>query len=212
MHSQPLTKVRLLRCAKALSNVLYCCACLLLILCWRTRFCDSRLVAIPAPSDEFSIVVRGGSLNIVVARSETGAPIDCTVIDLVPVHRHYNRLLLAQVSWADGSHYNLLYRLSQRGWGYLSEELKDDQDLGPAIADRHKRLASVTALTIPSWFPLSAMLAVPPISLIGRWRRRRLNRDPQICPQCRYDLRASPHRCPECGAVNTGKLSRSRKL
>lgn len=50
----------------------------------------------------------------------------------------------------------------------------------------------------PLW-PLAALCALPPISyLIRQWRRR--HRELQgLCPRCRYDLRASPNRCPECG-------------
>src|SRR4051812_27661429 len=57
-------------------------------------------------------------------------------------------------------------------------------------------------LGLPHWF-LIALAALPP----AWWTRgaffRRLARVRNIaglCPQCGYDLRATPGRCPECGA------------
>jgi hypothetical protein len=47
-----------------------------------------------------------------------------------------------------------------------------------------------------------AFMILPIICLriaIPEWQRR--HRDPTLCIKCGYDLRATPNRCPECGAV-----------
>ncbi len=59
-------------------------------------------------------------------------------------------------------------------------------------------------LTVASWFAACG-LALPPCAWLGvaidRRRRRclQLARGSLNCPRCQYDLRATPHRCPECG-------------
>jgi hypothetical protein len=42
------------------------------------------------------------------------------------------------------------------------------------------------------------LLALGAIAL-RRWTRSAIRRHSQQCVRCGYDLRASPHRCPECG-------------
>jgi hypothetical protein len=51
-------------------------------------------------------------------------------------------------------------------------------------------------------YALIALLAafVPAGLIINRFRKRRSGRD-VTCPQCGYDLRATPERCPECGLL-----------
>jgi predicted Zn-ribbon and HTH transcriptional regulator len=50
----------------------------------------------------------------------------------------------------------------------------------------------------PYWF-LSALFAGLPAMRLNSHRRRRRTRRAGLCPNCGYDLRATPDRCPECG-------------
>lgn len=60
-------------------------------------------------------------------------------------------------------------------------------------------------LTVPHWALVAALAVLP-----GRWCRRQLRQRrwtgrpeaERCCLACGYDLRATPDRCPECGAVS----------
>jgi len=68
-----------------------------------------------------------------------------------------------------------------------------DGGLGPA------RYMSVEMVLVPYWLLLAVgalPLPVFGVTFVARRRRRRAG----LCAQCGYDLRASPGRCPECGA------------
>lgn len=56
-------------------------------------------------------------------------------------------------------------------------------------------------LHVPDWAVVLAA-AVLPVGRAARWSLRRRPR-PGLCPQCGYDLRATPERCPECGAAGS---------
>jgi hypothetical protein len=56
------------------------------------------------------------------------------------------------------------------------------------------------ALYVPHW-SLVLVTAVLPLAWIVRWVRRRGRTEGRLCQFCGYDLRATPDRCPECGAV-----------
>jgi hypothetical protein len=53
------------------------------------------------------------------------------------------------------------------------------------------------------WLLCVAGAVLPGICLVRAWRRRWRGRL-GVCPFCGYDLRATPDRCPECGAVSQG--------
>jgi hypothetical protein len=64
------------------------------------------------------------------------------------------------------------------------------------------RASLFARLVVPLWaFAVGAAL-LPSWRGVRRWRRSW--RRPGVCRACGYDLRATPGRCPECGAVPEG--------
>jgi hypothetical protein len=65
------------------------------------------------------------------------------------------------------------------------------------------RNAHVRIWLAPFWAPVAATTALPLLRTIGFFKRRRRARllKKNLCPTCGYDLRATPGRCPECGAA-----------
>jgi hypothetical protein len=57
-----------------------------------------------------------------------------------------------------------------------------------------------TASPVHVW-TLAALLAFLPLVYAGRRVRAARTPAPGACPRCGYDLRATPCRCPECGAA-----------
>ena len=53
---------------------------------------------------------------------------------------------------------------------------------------------------VPGWLPVAVLAAAPLARQIVDARRRRRARSAR-CARCGYDLRATPDRCPECGAI-----------
>jgi hypothetical protein len=54
---------------------------------------------------------------------------------------------------------------------------------------------------VPYWLPVLLSAAVAAGVFVVRWTRSARRRRWGLCPRCGYDLRATPGRCPECGAV-----------
>jgi hypothetical protein len=61
-------------------------------------------------------------------------------------------------------------------------------------------------VTVPHWFVV-AILGVLPVLWFAERRRTAHRRASNRCTVCGYDLRATPERCPECGAFPASSTS-----
>jgi hypothetical protein len=63
-------------------------------------------------------------------------------------------------------------------------------------------------IVVPYWFLVAVSSAFPLRFAISRYVRMRRGRR-GACPECGYDLRATPERCPECGTVPASKAEKT---
>jgi hypothetical protein len=80
-----------------------------------------------------------------------------------------------------------------RGWLGISSGSDFGMGSGGSSLERY--------LTVPHW-GAAAVLATPLMKRIRSWRARQDRTG--LCASCGYDLRATPGRCPECGAEPAG--------
>ena len=59
------------------------------------------------------------------------------------------------------------------------------------------------------YFPIWLAIVATAIAAVAFYRRSRKPHAMGRCPACGYDLRATPDRCPECGAVPAAKGERA---
>jgi hypothetical protein len=124
---------------------------------------------------------------------------------------------------------NLELSVSTYPAGYLNIELRSTQPgsrtnarkylSGPAQPAKGMPLlfgTSVSKSWRDIWFPiwlLAILFAIAPAYWLSPYRRRTKQARLGLCRHCGYDLRASPDRCPECGAeraLATTPLSSSK--
>jgi hypothetical protein len=72
----------------------------------------------------------------------------------------------------------------------------------PPVRFTHNVVAGEDEKVVMITYWLLLLLALPlPAVAIVRHRRRGRREKAGLCPTCGYDLRATPDRCPECGAL-----------
>jgi hypothetical protein len=60
--------------------------------------------------------------------------------------------------------------------------------------------ADTRLVTFPFWLPALVCAGLPAAAVVRLVRARRRVRRGGVCTACGYDLRATPGKCPECGA------------
>jgi hypothetical protein len=101
--------------------------------------------------------------------------------------------------WTCSDNRERLYFLGHGGWRH--EWFLDFGEQG-GVTLRHYP-ADLFSVNAPGWLLLIglAILAWAFAERILAASRRSAARNSGFCAECGYDLRATPHRCPECGTI-----------
>jgi hypothetical protein len=154
---------------------------------WARSYDRWWLLAVKSPRTSVEFVSANGQIEIEV----------CSVYESYPMDEQslrwgWWRAAASANEWAWHSPKQSFWNTAGFGW-----------TSGERMASMH-----VEAFYLPWWFIW--LVTVPPSvwfsrQAYGRWRAFRQARQSRIaillglCPNCGYDLRASPEHCPECG-------------
>jgi hypothetical protein len=89
------------------------------------------------------------------------------------------------------------------GFGWGTYRYSFAPVLAPAPGPTHLFSGTSRVVLIP-WYAIVLVAAVLPIARLRAARRQRHRTREGLCLRCGYDLRATPGRCPECGAEPGG--------
>jgi hypothetical protein len=166
----------------ALSAILCCAACVL----WVQSYQVGRLAYWSRPRTELQVGAARGELWVYWAAEPPGAvrgELGFRVEHFAPP-------------------------VAAREWGYGPRAIPYHFDVagfaagsGP-YATMPARSAGV--VIVPCW-AVTLLALLPPLLWFHRWRQAKLRSGANLCRACGYDLRATPDRCPECGAVPATK-------
>jgi hypothetical protein len=95
-------------------------------------------------------------------------------------------------SWPQPARTRVVTRATPPWWNRIGFFHERGTTGGPSVPFEH-------VIGFPHWLLLPILSVMPLSWLRGAWKRRRWRRA-GLCAKCGYDLRASPERCPECGA------------
>jgi len=113
--------------------------------------------------------------------------------------------LASGFAWASGDAMRMHLWLEHRETSILGFTAERGFWQGPfssGFGDSLQWSAYERAFEVPHWSIALLTAILPALTLRRTWLRRRRSRA-GLCHRCGYDLRASPDRCPECGAAPT---------
>jgi hypothetical protein len=178
---------RVLRTFLKVLTVLSLLLCVAAVVMWGWSYSLSIGAEQKGAGFEYRIGVSRGSLGLIVFRNQDlGVPGPA-----------------AAAGWHMWTDYDL--NLAAYAWTFTADGRQ------PVLGFFSGRLiwsGGSRSMTLLSMAFVAALLSVLPLAVlprqIHRWRRARRNSAGR-CAGCGYDLRATPDRCPECGAVPFGK-------
>jgi hypothetical protein len=141
---------------------------------------------------DFCILSEEGELR--VQRSTLSRPLRFDYVHPMRYweYTHFDRWLTGKLDGSWG--FSKETRADSGIWVSLSGSREASSGSGHILDGRY------VVFSLPYWFIVLSFAAMPSI-----WTYRRLRPRPTrrrgYCSKCGYDLRATPDRCPECGAV-----------